>query len=329
MNRRALCLAAIAIGLANAPLIRAQRPSRIHRVALVMGLSPEHEDSRRFLRAFIEGMKERGYQDGRNFDLAVRYYGRDRSRVAALADELVEWEADVLVANISSTAAVLRKKTGTIPIVMVNSIDAVSEGLVASLARPGGNVTGMTSFGALQHAKLVELARELLPRAKRVAFLVNPNHSLSGTYSEAAARSAKALGLEMIVLPVSSAADMERLGERLATARVDALVVATDALLFGLRDQVVRAALKARLPSVGILPEFTASGALASLGYDIAANYRGAAGYVDRILKGAKPADLPVEQPTKFELVVNLRTAKALGIAIPQSVLVRADRVIE
>lgn len=330
MKRRALFHAVGAmLMLAGAPSLRAQRASRPHRVGFVMGLAPDNEDSRRFLQAFVGGMKEHGYQEGRNLELAVRYYGGDRSRIPALVDELISWNAEVLVANVSSTAAVLKKKTDTIPIVMVTAVDAVSEGLVASLARPGGNVTGMTSLGPVQHTKLVELARELLPRARRIAFVVNPGHSLSKSYSEAAARTARTLDLAMVTLEVTGRADVDRLPERLSSSSAEGLVIATDALLFGLRAPIVQAGLKAGLPTVGFLPEFTAAGAIASLGYDLAGNYRDAARYVDRILKGTKPADLPVEQPTKFELVLNLKAAKSLGLQIPQPMLVRADRVIE
>jgi putative ABC transport system substrate-binding protein len=327
LNRRAAFIAATVALFASALPLYAQRAGRVHRVGLIFGA--QNEDARRFLQAFTQGMKEHSYQEGHNVALAVRHYGSDRSKIPALVDELIAWEADVLVANVSSTAAVLKKKTATIPIVMVTAVDAVAEGLVASLARPGGNVTGMTSLGPAMHAKLVDLTRELLPRAKRIAFLVNPGHSLSKSYEAAAAQAANVLALEMVTLQVSGASDIGRFTERLPMARADALVIATDAVLFGLRDAVVQAALKARLPAVALLPEFIASGAVATLGFDMVGNYRAAARYVDRILKGAKPAELPVEQPTQFELVLNLKAAKGLGLTIPQPVLVRADKVIE
>lgn len=327
MNRRAALLASAAAVFGTGLPLYAQRAGRVHRVGLVMGSA--NEDGRRFLQAFTQGMKEHGYQDGRNIVLAVRHYEGDRSKIPALVDELIAWEADVLVANVSSTAAVLKKKTTTIPIVMVTAVDAVAEGLVGSLARPGGNITGMTSLGSVMHAKLVELTRELLPRARRIALLVNPGHSLSKSYEAVAAQAAKGLGLEMVTLHVRAASDIGRFTEALPMAHADALVIATDAVLFGLRDAVVQAALKARLPTIAMLPEFIASGAVATLGFDMAGNYRAAARYVDRILKGAKPGELPVEQPTQFELVVNLKAAKALGLSIPPPVLVRADQVIE
>ena len=327
MKRRAALVATVAAFLASAFPLHAQRAGRVHRVGLVMGT--DNEDARRFLQAFTQGMKEHGYQDGRNFVLAVRNYGSDRAKVPALADELIAWQPEVLVANISSVAAILQKKAGTIPIVMVTSLDPVGEGLVASLARPGGNLTGMTSLGQAIDAKLVELIRELLPRSRRFALLVNPGQVLSKSREAVAAQAAKALALEMVTLQLSGASDTERFAERLSQARADALVIATDAVLFSLRDDLVRAALKARVPSIALLPEFAASGAIASYGHDLASSYRGTARYVDRILKGAKPGELPIEQPTQFQLVLNLKTAKALGIAIPQAMLLRADKVIE
>jgi putative ABC transport system substrate-binding protein len=325
MKRRTALLAA-ALAATAFPLY-GQRGERVYRVGLIMGT--DNDDARRFLRAFTEGMKERGYEQGRNVVIEVRHYGSDIARIPALVDELIAWNTDVLVANVSSTAAVLKKKTATIPIVMITAIDAVAEGLVASLARPGGNITGMTSLGPAMYAKLVDLARELLPQATRLALVLNPRHSLSKSYEAACAQAAKALGLQMVTLHVTGAPDIRHFAERLSQAHADALVIATDGVLFTLRDQVVETGLKARLPTIALLPEFIASGAVAALGFDMIGNYRAAARYVDRILKGAKPGQLPVEQPTRFELTLNLKTARSLGLVIPQPVLVRADRVIE
>jgi putative tryptophan/tyrosine transport system substrate-binding protein len=313
--------------LACAVSLRAQERGRVYRVALVMG--PDNDDARRFLQAFTEGMTEHGYQHGRNVVLKVRHYDRERSTISAVVDELIAWQPDVLVANVSSTAAVLKKKTATVPIVMVTAVDAVAEGLVASLSRPGGNITGMTSLGPAMYAKLVDLTRELMPRATRVAVVVNPGHSLAKSYEAACAQAARALGLEMVTLQVTAAPDIRGFVDRLSRARADALVIASDAVLFTLRDELMQAALEVKVPAVALLPEFVASGAVAALGFDMAGNYRAAARYVDRILKGARPGELPVEQPTRFELSLNLKSARSLGLAIPQSVLVRADRVIE
>jgi putative ABC transport system substrate-binding protein len=306
--------------------VHAQRAAGPYRVGIFQG--EDGDDSRRFLRAFTDAMKQHGYQDGGNLALAVRYYG-DRARLPALADELIAWPADVLVANVSSTAARLKDKTTTIPIVMITAVDAVGEGLVRSLARPGGNITGMTSFGPQIYAKLVELGAELIPGAKRFALLVNPEHSLAKSYAAAASQAAKARGIEVVTLPVSAASAMEKFRSELPKSHADALVILTDAVLYALRDRILQAANEARLPAVAFLPEFAASGAVATLGFDLTISYRAAARYVDQILKGARPGDLPIEQPTQFQLMLNLKSAKAFGLRIPAPILARADQVIE
>ena len=325
MNRRRLLLG----GLAWFAVPARAQGIRPYRVGFVMSTAPENPDQRRFLQAFAVGMKALGYSEGRDYTLALRYSAGQRAKIASLADELIAWPADVLVANVSSTAVELKKRTSTIPIIMVTAVDAVGEGLVASLARPGGNITGMTSFGPAMYGKLVELSRELLPRAERIAFMVNPGHALSKSYEAVAAQSAKTLGLEMHRVPLTGAGDIADLPKRLSASRADALVIATDGLLFNLRDPIMHADANARLPAVALLPELADAGAVASYGFDLADNYRGVARYIDRIRKGAKPADLPIEQPTQFELVLNRKAARGLGLATPPALLVRADRVIE
>jgi putative ABC transport system substrate-binding protein len=312
---------------AAATPLHAQPAGRAARVGVVMG--DDSNDAGRFLQAFKDGMKEHGYEENRNLELAVLDYGRDRAKAAAVADQLIGWTPAVIVANVSSVARIVQERTRTIPIVMVTALDPVGEGLVSSLVRPGGNLTGMASLGQAIDVKLVELVRELVPGARRFALLVNPAQALSRSREEAAAKAAKALALEMAILHVRGAGDISRLGQNLEQERAEALVIATEALLFSLRDELVRAALRARVPSVALLPEFALSGAVASYGHDIAASFHGAARYVARILKGAKPAELPIEQPTRFQLVLNARSARALGLTIPAALLVRADSVIE
>jgi putative ABC transport system substrate-binding protein len=280
-------------------------------------------------REFVEGMQELGYEEGRHYSLLAREYQNDRSKIAALADELIALQPDVLVASVSSAAAVVKSRTATIPIVMATAIDPVAEGLAQSLVRPGGNVTGLTSLSQALHAKLVEFTHVLLPRAKRIAFVVNPDHVLVKSHQATAGRAARSLGLELVALPVRAAWDLHGLPEKLAKAQADVLVVSADAVLFGLREGLVKAGLAAGVPTISVLSEFVEPGALATYGPDLKANFRGAARYVDRILKGARPGELPIEQPTQFELVINVRTAKALRITIPQAVLLRADRVVE
>jgi len=313
--------------LAGAFPVYAQRAAGARRVALISG--GEGENAPRYLSAFKDGMKQHGYQEGRDYELAVRYYGSERSRIPALVDELIAWRAEVIVASISSTAAVVKKRTSTIPIVMVTALDAVAEGLVESLARPGGNLTGMTGLGPAQHAKLVDITHELLPGARRIALVCNPGAPLAKENVEAAASAAKVHSLQMVSLDLSGAAGLDRFAKDLLAARADALVVATDGVLFFQRDAIVQAAFKARIPTIALLAEFVGSGAVATLGHDIKANFRNAARYVDRILKGAKPADLPVEQPIQFELVLNLKSARMLGVTIPPALMVRADRLVQ
>ena len=319
MKRRALLLLACA-----APLAALAQPARrpYYRIGFLGG-----GDAVR--REFVEGMRELGYEEGRSYSLVARYYGADRSKIAALADELIALQPDVVVANVSSTAAVLKSKSATIPIVMATAIDPVAEGLADSLVRPGGNVTGLTSLSQELHAKLVELTHLLLPKAKRLAFVINPDHVLAKSHHAVAARAARSLGIRLVPLEVRAARDLEPLAERIAKTQADVLIVSADAVLFGLREGLVKAGLAAGVPTISVLSEFAEPGALATYGHDLRANFRGAARYVDRILKGAKPGELPIEQPSQFELVVNLRTAKALRISIPQAVLLRADRVVE
>ena len=310
--------------LAAAPLASLAQPARrpYYRIGFVSG-------GDRFSREFIEGMRELGYEEGKHYAFVARYYGADRARIAALADELIALKPDVVVANVSSTAAVLKSRSATLPIVMATAIDPVAEGLAQSLARPGGNVTGITSLSQDVHAKAIELTHLLMPKAKRLAFVVNPGHALAKSHHAVAARAASSLGIRIVPIEVRAARDLEPLADQLAKAQAEALVVSADAVLFGLREGLVKAGLAAGVPTISVLSEFAEPGALATYGHDLRANFRGAARYVDRILKGANPAELPIEQPSQFELVVNLRTARALRISIPQAVLMRADRVVE
>ncbi len=323
-RRRVLVVIGGSLAAAAVPLAAAAQPARrpYYRIGFLGGGDA-------LLREFIDGMRDLGYEEDRHYSLVSRNYHGDRSRIPALADELIALRPDVVVADVSSTAAVLKSKSATIPIVMATAIDPVAEGLADSLARPGGNVTGLTSLSQELHAKLVEFTHLLLPKAKRVAFVVNPDHVLARSHHAVAARAARRLGIRLVPIEVRAAWDLEPLPERIAKAQAEALIVSADAVLFGLREGLVKAGLAAGVPTIAVLSEFTEPGALATYGHDVKANFRRSARYVDRILKGARPAELPIEQPSEFELVVNLRTAKALRISIPQAVLLRADRVVE
>lgn len=323
-RRRVLGVIGGSLAAAALPLAAAAQPARrpYYRIGFLGG-------SDALLREFIDGMRDLGYEENRHYALVNRDYHGDRSRIAPLADELIALQPDVVVVSLSSTAAVLKSKSANIPIVMATAMDPVAEGLADSLARPGGNVTGITSLSQEVHAKLVEFTHLLLPKAKRLAFVANPEHALAKSHYAAAARSARSLGIRLVPLEVRAARDLGPLAERIAKAQADALVVPADAVLFGLREGLVKAGLAAGVPTISVLSEFAEPGALATYGHDVKANFRRSARYVDRILRGAKPGELPIEQPSEFELVVNLRTAKALRIAIPQAVLLRADRVVE
>jgi putative tryptophan/tyrosine transport system substrate-binding protein len=288
MRRRAL------LALAFLPLLARGQSAR--RPYYRIGFVAAAED--RLTREFIDGMRDLGYEEGRHYSLLLR----------TEPDELLALQPDVLVASASSTAAALKAKTATIPIVMAGATDSATVAL---------------------HARLVEFAGVLLPGAKRMGFVVNPDHPLAQGYEAVARRAARRANLEIVSFPVRAGWDLERLGEQLAKAQVDALVVSADPALYALRERLVKAALDVGVPTISALPDFVEPGALATYGHDPAANWRRAASYVDRILKGGKPAELPIEQPTQFELVINVRTAKALRISIPQSVLLRADRVVE
>jgi putative ABC transport system substrate-binding protein len=307
MNRRALLAVGAGLLVAALPL-RAQRAKRVYRVGIVIAGPRDSPEARRMLGEIIEGMRELGYEEGRDFGMAVRYYGADRSSIAKLAAGLIAKRPDVLLADVSSTAAVLKARTGTIPIVMATAIESAGEAL---------------------DAELVELASLLLPKAKRIAFLVDPGSRPARSHPAAAEAAAKAHRLKLLTLRLRTASDMESLAERLSGAQADALIVPADTVLLGLCERIVDAALEAGVPTISVLAECAAHGALASYGADAAAGFRGAARSVDRILKGARPGELAIEQPTQFELVLNMKTATAMRIDIPHSLLLRADRVIE
>jgi putative ABC transport system substrate-binding protein len=308
MKRRALLALAAAL-LAGAPPLHAQRTRRIYRVGVLIAGPRDSPEARRILREFLESMRELGYEEGRDFAMAVRYYGGDRSTIAELAAGLIAKRPDVLLADVSSTAAVLKAQTATIPIVMAAAIDPAHEAL---------------------DAKLVELVSLLLPDAKRIAFLVDPGGGPASSPPAAAEAAAKAHRLQLLALPLRAAPDVESLADRLSRVQADALIVPADAALLGLCGRIVDAALEAGVPTISVLAECAEHGALAAYGTDAAAGVHGAARSVERILKGAiRTGELAVEQPKQFELVLNLKTARAMRIDIARSLLLRADRVIE
>ena len=303
---------------------RAQQPG----VPLIGLLAGAQLDDR-LLSAVRQGLKEAGYVEGRN--VAIKYRTADGrfNRLPGLAAELVADPVAVIVAFAPPAAVAAKAATGTIPIVFVTGADPVELGLVSSLNRPGGNVTGVTFLVTALGAKRLELLRELVPSAKIVGLLVNPANPTSEFQTTDTQAAARALGIELVIRNARGESDIFSAFESLAQERVNAVIIGTDQLFTSRRDQLVALAARHALPAIYYLREFVEAGGLISYGASSTDAYRLTGGYVGRILKGEKPADLPVQQMVKFELAINATTAKALGLTVPDKLLVAADEVIE
>jgi putative ABC transport system substrate-binding protein len=282
------------------------------------------------IASFRQALRELGYVEGKTVLLELRFADGAPERIPQLARELVALKPDVIVATTDPAIAAVRRETQTIPIVMALSSDPAGAGFVASLARPGGNVTGLSTLSPETSAKRLELLREVVPGLSRVALLWTPDsrgNPLDYKETEAVARS---LHVELQSIELFRVEDLDRAFSAVTKGRAQALIVpAGNPIIIARTDQVVSFAQRSRLPSIHGARQYVDAGGLMSYGPNTADLFRRAAIYVDKILKGAKPADLPVEQPTKFELVINLKTAKAMGITIPKSVLLRADEMIQ
>jgi putative ABC transport system substrate-binding protein len=285
----------------------------------------ESPASQRFWRLFREDMRELDYVEGKNVRYEFRSDGGQGSRLPALAAELVGLKVDLIVAWFTPAALAARQATRQIPIVMALVGSPVENGLVESLARPGGNVTGMAALGAELAGKCVDLVRELVPSAHRIAALVNAPDPFSKPFLRQIQLNGEASGTAIEPIMIQSTAELDPAFTAMEKERPDAAIVQPSLPI----KRVAELAIKSRIPAMSFIRDFANEGGLMSYGSEEADAYRKAAVYVDKILKGAKPADLPVQQPTKFELVVNLKTAKALGLTIPPSILARADEVIE
>jgi putative ABC transport system substrate-binding protein len=282
------------------------------------------------MRAFEEGLRSFGYRVGENVAIEYRFADGEMGRLSALATDLVGLGVDVIVTgnNVNTVAAM--KVTTTIPIVMASSADPVSAGLVASLARPGGNVTGIAQdTGGEQHVKRLELVKDTLPNLSRVGVLWNPDFAPNPARLSSMREAAPALGLILVAVEARRLDALEQAFATMVRERAQALVVLSDGVLFNCRGQIGVMAVRDRLPAIAAAREYAETGLLLTYGVDLRDGFRRSAAFVDKILKGAKPSDIPVEQPTKFELVINMKTAKALGLTVPPSLLARADEVIE
>jgi putative ABC transport system substrate-binding protein len=305
---------------------RPQAPVAITRIGLVATEPPTRTTPR--YEAFRQGLRDLGYVEGRNLAIEYRQADGRLERVADLVGELASLKVDVIVAPTTPVALAVKAATPSIPIVFVTAADPVSSGLVASLARPGGNVTGLSLLAPELVARQLQLLKEAVPRVSRVAVLSNPDATYTGVMLKEIEAAARSLGVRLQPLAARGSDSLDGALSGVAKDRPGALFVLFDPTLFAHRARIAEFANKHRLPAMYPHREYVESGGLMAYGVDLHDNYRRAAAYVDRILKGVKPADLPVEQPTKFELVVNLKTAKALGLTIPPAILARADEAI-
>src|SRR6516165_7500163 len=283
----------------------------------------------RYLASFREGMHELGYIEGSNIRFEFRFADGYLDRLPDLANELVRLNPRVIVSTPLPANLAARKATSAIPIVMASGADPVGFGLVANLSHPGGNVTGLANFAEMLASKQIDFLREILPHLARFGLLVNVTNQLHVPQLHETKKAAEAAGIVLVPVEVSSPDKLDLAFATLAAERVEALLVPPDTTFLSRRQQIADLAATARLPASYGFREHVQVGGLMSYGPDIADQYRRAATYVDKILKGAQPAELPVEQPTKFELVINLRTATALGLAIPPTLVARADEVIQ
>ena len=323
---RGSCIAALAVALLAAPLVAGAQTAKLPRIGI---LTLAVASSTAVFEGFRQGLRDLGWVEGRNIALEYRFAQGRPDGLSALAAELVRMKVDVIVIEGGQAALAAKHATQTIPIVMAVIDDPVKAGLVASLARPGGNVTGLTLFASELSGKRLQLLKEVVPRSTLVAVIRNVTHPNAADLwgeTEAAARS---LDLRLQSVEVRSPADLGGAFKAVTSARPSAFITLADGMLFYNRTRIVDFAAQSQLPAIYPDREFAKAGGLMAYGPSLASNFRRAATYVDKILKGAKPADLPVEQPTKFELVINAKTAKALGLTIPLAVLARADEVIQ
>jgi putative ABC transport system substrate-binding protein len=317
-------------GAASWPLAaRAQQGERVRRIGLLMGTADDREGQAR-VTALKQGLQELGWTDGRNFQIETRFGGADAGRIRAHAAELVALAPDIIVGHTTAVIRALRQATSSIPIVVAAVNDPVEQGFVSSLAHPGGNITGFSFIDFQMVGKWLEMLKEAAPGVSRAALMFNPDTSpYYYLYLRSFEAEPRSIAVEVTAAPVRNTAEIEEAIAKLGREPGGGLIVAPDAFTIVHQHLFIRLAQQHRVPAVYFLRTSVAQGALMSYGPDVYDNFRRSASYVDRIFKGAKPADLPIQQPTKFELAINLKTAKALGLQIPDKLLALADEVIE
>jgi putative ABC transport system substrate-binding protein len=327
MNRKIVIWLLATVFLPAGFLVEAQQAGRVPRIGLLSPFSPSatalwHE-------AFRQGLRDLGWVEGKNISIEYRYAEGRNDRLPDLVADLVRLKVDIIVAAVNTDALAAKNATREIPIVVASAGDPVALGLVESLARPGGNITGLSQISPELAGKRLELLKEIVPKLSRVAVLWNPQGTTSPLSWKEIQLPAPELGIQLHSLEVRRSNDFDKAFEDATRARAGAVAIMPDPLFAGNLKRIADLAAKNRLPSIFHLREFVDSGGLVAYGVDRPDQFRRAATYVDKILKGRKPADLPIEQPTKFELVINLKAAKQIGLTIPPNLLVRADRVIK
>jgi putative tryptophan/tyrosine transport system substrate-binding protein len=326
-SHRVLQVAVAALLLALSFSAEAQQPKKVPRIGYVGAGSPA--TAGHHAQAFVHGLRELGYVEGRNIVVEYRWADGKLERLPGFVADVIQAKVDVIVSSAAPAIRVAKEQTRSIPIVMAGVVDPVGAGFVASLARPGGNVTGLTHLSPDLSGKRLELLKEVVPRLSRVAVLWNPTHPGQPTAFKDTQAAAQALQVTLISMEARNREEIERVLSGIGKERPQALLELADPLTFFNRGLITEVAAKHKLPAMYSFGEWVDAGGLMSYGTSFPELFRRAATYVDKILKGRKPADLPVEQPTKFELVINLKTAKQIGLTIPPNVLARADRVIK
>jgi putative ABC transport system substrate-binding protein len=332
MRRREFVTLVVGAAVAWSSCLRAEHASKIRRIWFMVTGSLQSPEQQAIIDAFLQGLRERGHVEGQNIVIEYRAADGKIDRFPELARDLVDRHPDLIVASNTPAALAAKRATTTTPIVVAVMGDPVGDGLVASLARPAGNITGLTFLGPELATKRLELLKQALPTVSRVASLWHP-----GAYSESTMKQmlraieggAGTLSMQLQLVEVKGAGEFDRAFENMTRERAEALIVMPSPMLFSERRKIVDLTTKHRLPSIAMDRAFVELGGLLAYGVSIRDLFRRAGVYVDKVLEGSKPADLPVEQPTKFEMVVNLKTAKALGLEISPTLLARADEVIE